>query len=108
MQRGLVGSEMCIRDRYQRRVHGNPMTIPCFPEPPWIKRCTFGIKFTDEIQMVDEIQFEEEAKEDSKHTPKESQAPSNGESFSILEKKSHSACNLNLQQTETKLLITPR
>eukprot|EP00831_Metopus_contortus_P013222 TRINITY_DN1534_c0_g1_i1.p1 TRINITY_DN1534_c0_g1~~TRINITY_DN1534_c0_g1_i1.p1 ORF type:complete len:228 (-),score=61.41 TRINITY_DN1534_c0_g1_i1:22-705(-) len=23
MQRGLVGSEMCIRDRYQRRVHGN-------------------------------------------------------------------------------------
>eukprot|EP00831_Metopus_contortus_P029334 TRINITY_DN24145_c0_g1_i3.p2 TRINITY_DN24145_c0_g1~~TRINITY_DN24145_c0_g1_i3.p2 ORF type:complete len:189 (-),score=44.19 TRINITY_DN24145_c0_g1_i3:198-764(-) len=22
MQRGLVGSEMCIRDRYQRRVHG--------------------------------------------------------------------------------------
>eukprot|EP00831_Metopus_contortus_P028055 TRINITY_DN23421_c0_g1_i2.p1 TRINITY_DN23421_c0_g1~~TRINITY_DN23421_c0_g1_i2.p1 ORF type:complete len:240 (+),score=39.05 TRINITY_DN23421_c0_g1_i2:19-738(+) len=24
MQRGLVGSEMCIRDRYQRRVHGLP------------------------------------------------------------------------------------
>eukprot|EP00831_Metopus_contortus_P017528 TRINITY_DN173_c0_g1_i2.p1 TRINITY_DN173_c0_g1~~TRINITY_DN173_c0_g1_i2.p1 ORF type:complete len:299 (+),score=51.71 TRINITY_DN173_c0_g1_i2:174-1070(+) len=24
MQRGLVGSEMCIRDRYQRRVHGKP------------------------------------------------------------------------------------
>eukprot|EP00831_Metopus_contortus_P002978 TRINITY_DN11112_c0_g1_i1.p1 TRINITY_DN11112_c0_g1~~TRINITY_DN11112_c0_g1_i1.p1 ORF type:complete len:143 (+),score=50.08 TRINITY_DN11112_c0_g1_i1:55-483(+) len=23
MQRGLVGSEMCIRDRYQRRVHGH-------------------------------------------------------------------------------------
>eukprot|EP00831_Metopus_contortus_P048356 TRINITY_DN3940_c0_g1_i6.p1 TRINITY_DN3940_c0_g1~~TRINITY_DN3940_c0_g1_i6.p1 ORF type:complete len:137 (+),score=29.52 TRINITY_DN3940_c0_g1_i6:145-555(+) len=23
MQRGLVGSEMCIRDRYQRRVHGD-------------------------------------------------------------------------------------
>eukprot|EP00831_Metopus_contortus_P005217 TRINITY_DN11962_c0_g1_i2.p1 TRINITY_DN11962_c0_g1~~TRINITY_DN11962_c0_g1_i2.p1 ORF type:complete len:182 (+),score=31.67 TRINITY_DN11962_c0_g1_i2:81-626(+) len=23
MQRGLVGSEMCIRDRYQRRVHGS-------------------------------------------------------------------------------------
>eukprot|EP00831_Metopus_contortus_P059965 TRINITY_DN5190_c0_g1_i15.p2 TRINITY_DN5190_c0_g1~~TRINITY_DN5190_c0_g1_i15.p2 ORF type:complete len:106 (-),score=37.43 TRINITY_DN5190_c0_g1_i15:431-748(-) len=29
MQRGLVGSEMCIRDRYQRRVHGilNIMTM---------------------------------------------------------------------------------
>eukprot|EP00831_Metopus_contortus_P066110 TRINITY_DN58997_c0_g1_i1.p2 TRINITY_DN58997_c0_g1~~TRINITY_DN58997_c0_g1_i1.p2 ORF type:complete len:144 (-),score=40.36 TRINITY_DN58997_c0_g1_i1:186-617(-) len=26
MQRGLVGSEMCIRDRYQRRVHGDVMT----------------------------------------------------------------------------------
>eukprot|EP00831_Metopus_contortus_P081795 TRINITY_DN8692_c0_g1_i2.p1 TRINITY_DN8692_c0_g1~~TRINITY_DN8692_c0_g1_i2.p1 ORF type:complete len:508 (+),score=48.88 TRINITY_DN8692_c0_g1_i2:103-1626(+) len=28
MQRGLVGSEMCIRDRYQRRVHGE--TLPAF------------------------------------------------------------------------------
>eukprot|EP00831_Metopus_contortus_P017986 TRINITY_DN1764_c0_g1_i6.p2 TRINITY_DN1764_c0_g1~~TRINITY_DN1764_c0_g1_i6.p2 ORF type:complete len:104 (-),score=6.08 TRINITY_DN1764_c0_g1_i6:164-475(-) len=26
MQRGLVGSEMCIRDRYQRRVHGGIAT----------------------------------------------------------------------------------
>eukprot|EP00831_Metopus_contortus_P067466 TRINITY_DN6020_c0_g1_i1.p1 TRINITY_DN6020_c0_g1~~TRINITY_DN6020_c0_g1_i1.p1 ORF type:complete len:433 (-),score=102.28 TRINITY_DN6020_c0_g1_i1:546-1844(-) len=25
MQRGLVGSEMCIRDRYQRRVHGEEL-----------------------------------------------------------------------------------
>eukprot|EP00831_Metopus_contortus_P048112 TRINITY_DN39076_c0_g1_i1.p3 TRINITY_DN39076_c0_g1~~TRINITY_DN39076_c0_g1_i1.p3 ORF type:complete len:125 (+),score=34.25 TRINITY_DN39076_c0_g1_i1:91-465(+) len=27
MQRGLVGSEMCIRDRYQRRVHGGDSAI---------------------------------------------------------------------------------
>eukprot|EP00831_Metopus_contortus_P057270 TRINITY_DN49731_c0_g1_i2.p1 TRINITY_DN49731_c0_g1~~TRINITY_DN49731_c0_g1_i2.p1 ORF type:complete len:445 (-),score=66.67 TRINITY_DN49731_c0_g1_i2:175-1509(-) len=27
MQRGLVGSEMCIRDRYQRRVHGLEKTL---------------------------------------------------------------------------------
>eukprot|EP00831_Metopus_contortus_P084159 TRINITY_DN9480_c0_g2_i1.p2 TRINITY_DN9480_c0_g2~~TRINITY_DN9480_c0_g2_i1.p2 ORF type:complete len:104 (+),score=42.20 TRINITY_DN9480_c0_g2_i1:132-443(+) len=27
MQRGLVGSEMCIRDRYQRRVHGLTVNI---------------------------------------------------------------------------------
>eukprot|EP00831_Metopus_contortus_P039369 TRINITY_DN30863_c0_g1_i1.p1 TRINITY_DN30863_c0_g1~~TRINITY_DN30863_c0_g1_i1.p1 ORF type:complete len:311 (-),score=12.55 TRINITY_DN30863_c0_g1_i1:80-1012(-) len=27
MQRGLVGSEMCIRDRYQRRVHGQKERI---------------------------------------------------------------------------------
>eukprot|EP00831_Metopus_contortus_P081455 TRINITY_DN8569_c0_g1_i2.p1 TRINITY_DN8569_c0_g1~~TRINITY_DN8569_c0_g1_i2.p1 ORF type:complete len:322 (-),score=64.28 TRINITY_DN8569_c0_g1_i2:12-977(-) len=27
MQRGLVGSEMCIRDRYQRRVHGENIMI---------------------------------------------------------------------------------
>eukprot|EP00831_Metopus_contortus_P082331 TRINITY_DN8876_c0_g2_i1.p1 TRINITY_DN8876_c0_g2~~TRINITY_DN8876_c0_g2_i1.p1 ORF type:complete len:408 (-),score=99.47 TRINITY_DN8876_c0_g2_i1:157-1380(-) len=27
MQRGLVGSEMCIRDRYQRRVHGVPKSL---------------------------------------------------------------------------------
>lgn len=27
----------------------------CYPKPeaPWIKRCDFGIKFTDEIQVVD-------------------------------------------------------
>jgi hypothetical protein len=23
------------------------------PEAPWIKRCDFGIKFTDEIQVLD-------------------------------------------------------
>jgi hypothetical protein len=28
--------------------------IPCHPEAPWIKRCSFGIKFTDEIQYIDE------------------------------------------------------
>eukprot|EP00831_Metopus_contortus_P011292 TRINITY_DN14481_c0_g1_i1.p1 TRINITY_DN14481_c0_g1~~TRINITY_DN14481_c0_g1_i1.p1 ORF type:complete len:322 (+),score=60.12 TRINITY_DN14481_c0_g1_i1:161-1126(+) len=28
MQRGLVGSEMCIRDRYQRRVHGTFYELP--------------------------------------------------------------------------------
>eukprot|EP00831_Metopus_contortus_P043582 TRINITY_DN3497_c0_g1_i9.p1 TRINITY_DN3497_c0_g1~~TRINITY_DN3497_c0_g1_i9.p1 ORF type:complete len:156 (+),score=52.65 TRINITY_DN3497_c0_g1_i9:114-581(+) len=27
MQRGLVGSEMCIRDRYQRRVHGDVFKV---------------------------------------------------------------------------------
>eukprot|EP00831_Metopus_contortus_P027133 TRINITY_DN22907_c0_g1_i1.p2 TRINITY_DN22907_c0_g1~~TRINITY_DN22907_c0_g1_i1.p2 ORF type:complete len:107 (+),score=31.09 TRINITY_DN22907_c0_g1_i1:159-479(+) len=27
MQRGLVGSEMCIRDRYQRRVHGIELMV---------------------------------------------------------------------------------
>eukprot|EP00831_Metopus_contortus_P037583 TRINITY_DN29602_c0_g1_i3.p1 TRINITY_DN29602_c0_g1~~TRINITY_DN29602_c0_g1_i3.p1 ORF type:complete len:226 (-),score=61.41 TRINITY_DN29602_c0_g1_i3:73-750(-) len=30
MQRGLVGSEMCIRDRYQRRVHGEPCIFAHF------------------------------------------------------------------------------
>eukprot|EP00831_Metopus_contortus_P062097 TRINITY_DN54060_c0_g1_i2.p1 TRINITY_DN54060_c0_g1~~TRINITY_DN54060_c0_g1_i2.p1 ORF type:complete len:109 (-),score=27.57 TRINITY_DN54060_c0_g1_i2:107-433(-) len=31
MQRGLVGSEMCIRDRwYQRRVHGNITGRDCW------------------------------------------------------------------------------
>eukprot|EP00831_Metopus_contortus_P024094 TRINITY_DN2108_c0_g1_i4.p1 TRINITY_DN2108_c0_g1~~TRINITY_DN2108_c0_g1_i4.p1 ORF type:complete len:221 (+),score=75.97 TRINITY_DN2108_c0_g1_i4:69-665(+) len=34
MQRGLVGSEMCIRDRYQRRVHGVSKKSPKkSPEP---------------------------------------------------------------------------
>eukprot|EP00658_Telonema_sp_P-2_P075583 TRINITY_DN651_c0_g1_i4.p1 TRINITY_DN651_c0_g1~~TRINITY_DN651_c0_g1_i4.p1 ORF type:complete len:182 (+),score=59.53 TRINITY_DN651_c0_g1_i4:97-642(+) len=32
MLRSLVGSEMCIRDRYQRRVRGNSMDIHATPE----------------------------------------------------------------------------
>lgn len=24
------------------------------PEAPWIKRCDYGIKFTDEIQVIDD------------------------------------------------------
>jgi len=24
------------------------------PEAPWIKRCDYGIKFTDEIQVIEE------------------------------------------------------
>ncbi len=35
----------------------DPMLIPCQPEPPWIKRCSYGIKFTDEIQIIDEVDF---------------------------------------------------
>ena len=33
------------------------MIIPCQPEPPWIKRCSFGIKFTDEIQATEGFDF---------------------------------------------------
>lgn len=29
-------------------------TQPPKPEAPWIKRCDYGIKFTDEIQVIDE------------------------------------------------------
>jgi hypothetical protein len=29
-------------------------TSPPKPEAPWIKRCDYGIKFTDEIQVIDE------------------------------------------------------
>jgi hypothetical protein len=31
-----------------------PNTVPLKPEAPWIKRCSFGIKFTDEIYMTDD------------------------------------------------------
>lgn len=27
---------------------------PPKPEAPWIKRCDFGIKFTDEIQVIED------------------------------------------------------
>lgn len=28
--------------------------VPLKPEAPWIKRCSFGIKFTDEIYFTDD------------------------------------------------------
>jgi len=31
-----------------------PSAVPLKPEAPWIKRCSFGIKFTDEIYMTDD------------------------------------------------------
>ena len=33
----------------------DPGLVPCVLEPPWIKRCGFGIKFTDEINVIDSI-----------------------------------------------------
>jgi hypothetical protein len=35
-------SEFCLKS-----------TTPPKPEAPWIKRCDYGIKFTDEIQVLD-------------------------------------------------------
>ena len=29
--------------------------VPCILEPPWIKRCSYGVKFTDEINVLDSI-----------------------------------------------------
>lgn len=31
-----------------------PKTVPLKPEAPWIKKCSFGIKFTDEIYITDD------------------------------------------------------
>jgi len=33
----------------------HPDLVPCILEPPWIKRCKYGIKFTDEINALDSI-----------------------------------------------------
>lgn len=35
------------------------------PEAPWIKRCSFGIKFTDEIQYTEYDENNELPEEDS-------------------------------------------
>jgi len=32
----------------------NSKAVPLKPEAPWIKRCSFGIKFTDEIYFTDD------------------------------------------------------
>eukprot|EP00831_Metopus_contortus_P036896 TRINITY_DN29113_c0_g1_i1.p1 TRINITY_DN29113_c0_g1~~TRINITY_DN29113_c0_g1_i1.p1 ORF type:complete len:165 (-),score=40.39 TRINITY_DN29113_c0_g1_i1:89-583(-) len=48
MQRGLVGSEMCIRDRYQRRVHGYEGRSKLVSEhPPGLADMKMGTKQTE-------------------------------------------------------------
>ena len=32
----------------------NTKAVPLKPEAPWIKKCSFGITFTDEIYMTDD------------------------------------------------------
>jgi len=34
-----------------------PQDLTCQSEPPWIKRCNYGIKFTDEMQFAEDIDF---------------------------------------------------
>lgn len=31
-----------------------PKMVPLKPEAPWIKKCSYGIKFTDEIYITDD------------------------------------------------------
>lgn len=40
----------------------NSKAVPLKPEAPWIKKCSFGIKFTDEIYITDD---------DRENTPEE-------------------------------------
>lgn len=38
-------------------IHLKPQQLNCQPEPPWIKRCNYGIKFTDEMLFAEDIDF---------------------------------------------------
>jgi hypothetical protein len=35
----------------------SPKKVECQSEPPWIKRCNYGIKFTDDKQFEEDIEF---------------------------------------------------
>lgn len=35
----------------------NPQRVTCQPEPPWIKRGSYGVKFTDEGLFADDVDF---------------------------------------------------
>ena len=64
------GSTICLRPSFSFPFIKPPNMIPCVdnqvldglnakavplkPEAPWIKKCSFGIKFTDEIYMTDD------------------------------------------------------
>ncbi len=59
-------------------VYLNPMSVPCSPEPPWIKRCSYGIKFTDDLQITDSLDLAMETQDD--RGKKESESESSSES----------------------------
>ena len=42
VEESVITSEFCLKN-----------TSPPKPEAPWIKRCDYGIKFTDEIQVME-------------------------------------------------------
>ena len=35
----------------------SPNKLECQPEPPWIKRCSYGITFIDDAQFEEEVDF---------------------------------------------------
>ena len=42
-----------VDDKVLTSEFGTKNVVPPKPEAPWIKRCDFGIKFTDEIQIIE-------------------------------------------------------
>eukprot|EP00831_Metopus_contortus_P000224 TRINITY_DN10085_c0_g1_i1.p1 TRINITY_DN10085_c0_g1~~TRINITY_DN10085_c0_g1_i1.p1 ORF type:complete len:473 (+),score=106.61 TRINITY_DN10085_c0_g1_i1:155-1573(+) len=60
MQRGLVGSEMCIRDRYQRRVHGEIVILKDEEEISIQKDKVKSANLEGEIQIQEGIKMNEE------------------------------------------------
>lgn len=60
-----------------------PSSVPLKPEAPWIKRCSFGIKFTDEIYMTDDDRENtpDEEKEYKKRKARQQERAINGVEF---------------------------
>eukprot|EP00831_Metopus_contortus_P067929 TRINITY_DN60676_c0_g1_i1.p1 TRINITY_DN60676_c0_g1~~TRINITY_DN60676_c0_g1_i1.p1 ORF type:complete len:138 (-),score=27.35 TRINITY_DN60676_c0_g1_i1:94-507(-) len=54
MQRGLVGSEMCIRDRYQRRVHGAEYMGRCGHFAAIAEKCRSEIDHKNVLDFVEQ------------------------------------------------------
>ena len=85
-----------------------PSAVPLKPEAPWIKRCSFGIKFTDEIYMTDDDRENtpDEEKEYKKRKARQQERAINGGDYmmprSLSEKvyvRNNIFVNGNTQQT---------
>ena len=59
----------------------DPDLVPCVLEPPWIRRCKYGVKFTDEISVLDSVGSNGEGTERSNKNAK-SNCSSNSLKFS--------------------------
>ena len=81
-----------------------PSAVPLKPEAPWIKRCSFGIKFTDEIYMTDDDRENtpDEEKEYKKRKTRQQERAINGGEYVVRSLSEQVYLRNNIFAAQTK------